>query len=64
MISDTVGFDRDFPSVEKLREIAYGDLKGAFIEILKGRMVYALNTNRYLLPKSVETWNSVVEVVR
>ncbi len=63
VISDTVGFDRDFPSAEKLREIAYRDFKKAFVEILKNRMVYALSTNRYLLPKSVETWNSVVEVI-
>ena len=64
VVSDTAGFDRDFPGVEKLRDVAYRDLERAFVEVLKNRMVYALETNRYLLPKSVETWNSVVEVMR
>lgn len=64
MIADTVGFDRNFPEVEKLRNVSYQDLNRAFVEILKNRMMYALKTNRYLLPKSVDTWNSTVEVMK
>ena len=64
VIADTVGFDRDFPGVDDLRKIAYKDFERAFVEMLKNRMTYALNTNRYLLPKSVEAWNRVVEVIR
>ena len=64
VISDTIGFDRDFQGVEDLRKLSHLDLDKAFIGVLKNRMEYALKTNRYLLPKSVETWNSLVEVMR
>ncbi len=63
VVSDTVGYDRDFPGVEELREIALKDLEEAFLRVLENRLTYAISTRRYLLPKSVETWNRIVEVV-
>ena len=63
LISDTVGFDRDFDDVERIRKIAFMDLEMAFREVIRNRMVYAIETGRYVLPKSVETWNELVEVI-
>ncbi len=62
MIADTVGYDRDFPGIKEIREIAFKSLEKAFVEVLKNRMIYAIQTGRFLLPKSVETWNKTVEV--
>ncbi len=63
LISDTVGFDREFKDVDRMRKIALEDLEMAFREVIKNRMVYAIETGRYVLPKSVETWNELVEVI-
>jgi predicted HD superfamily hydrolase involved in NAD metabolism len=63
VVSDTIGFDRNFDDVENIRKLALKDLDLAFREVLKNRIIYAIKTGRYLLPKSVETWNRLVEVV-
>jgi len=33
----------------------------AFKEIIKNKIVYALNFNLYVLPHTLETWNKFVE---
>ena len=63
VISDTVGFDRDFDGVDEIREVAKRNLDLAFREVVKSRIEYAVRTGRYVLLKSVETWNKLVEVI-
>ncbi len=60
VISDTLSMDRNFDGLEDLRKIAFKDLEMAFKEVLRNRINYAIKTDRFLLPKSVQTWNTIV----
>ena len=60
-VADTVAYDRDFPGVDELRSVAFRDLERAYFEVIRERIVYALMSGRYVLKKSMETWNELVD---
>lgn len=59
-ISDSVEMTRDYPGVEKLRQIAMIDLEEAFFQVLKNKITYAVKKNYLLLPETVKVWNKIV----
>ncbi len=60
-VADTVSYDRDFPVVDELRKKAFSDLEEAFYMVIKNRLNFALNKDRYILEMGMKTWNSIVD---
>lgn len=61
ILADSLEFTRLFDRVNQLRELAFYDIDMAFREVIKNKIVYALNFNLYVLPHTLETWNKLVE---
>ncbi len=61
ILADSLELTRLFDRVNQLRELAFYDIDLAFKEIIKNKIVYALNFNLYVLPHTLETWNKFVE---
>jgi len=59
-IADTIGYDRDFECIEKLREIAIENLEEGYLIVLANRMKYYINTGRFILEDTVKSWNKIV----
>jgi predicted HD superfamily hydrolase involved in NAD metabolism len=63
-LADSLELSRTYEKVNQLREIAFYDIDIAFIEVIRNKIIYAVNKNLYLLPQTIETWNKIVEGVR
>ncbi|MCD6448917.1 MAG: bis(5'-nucleosyl)-tetraphosphatase (symmetrical) YqeK [Thermotogaceae bacterium] len=60
-IADTIGYDRDFDDIEKLRKIAIDDLEEGYLVVLANRIKYYIETRRFVLENTVKSWNKIVE---
>lgn len=58
MVADMLEENRIFPGIEELRELAEVDLEKSFLNVIKLKMLWALNTDRFLLPETVSVWNN------
>ncbi|NUU97106.1 bis(5'-nucleosyl)-tetraphosphatase (symmetrical) YqeK [Marinitoga sp. 1138] len=62
-ISDSIEPTRNYENVEYLRELAKRDIEKAYIEILKNKIIYAIEKKHLLLYETVEAWNyNIMEV--
>lgn len=64
VISDCLEFTRSFDKVNQLRELAFYDLNIAFKEVIRNKILYAINFNLYVLPHTLDTWNKLIEEER
>ncbi|ODN31162.1 bis(5'-nucleosyl)-tetraphosphatase (symmetrical) YqeK [Fervidobacterium thailandense] len=64
VISDSVEFGRDYESVEELRRLAFTSLELAYSEVIRNKIIYAVKNDLLLLPETLKTWNSMMEVGR
>ncbi|MGB9614538.1 MAG: HD domain-containing protein, partial [Fervidobacterium sp.] len=60
-LADSLELTRVYEKVNQLRELAFYDIDLAFKEIIKNKIIYAVNFNLYVLPYTLETWNKIVE---
>lgn len=64
VIADSLEFSREYEKVDLLRQIAFDDLELAYKEVIRNKIIYAALNNLYLLPETLETWNTLMEVER
>jgi len=61
-VSDSSEPDRDYPGVQRIRELAYsGDLDGALLEAMDLKIIYVTERKLILHPMSVEARNEVLQ---
>ncbi|KAF2962477.1 bis(5'-nucleosyl)-tetraphosphatase (symmetrical) YqeK [Fervidobacterium sp. 2310opik-2] len=60
-LADSLEFTRIYDGVNKFRELAFYDMELAYREVIRNKIIYAVNFNLYVLPYTVETWNKIVE---
>ncbi|MDR9755474.1 MAG: bis(5'-nucleosyl)-tetraphosphatase (symmetrical) YqeK [Thermacetogeniaceae bacterium] len=59
-IADLIAPGRDFPSVERLREIARNDLDRALLECFASTIGYCLQRYKLIHPRTIDAWNYYV----
>uniref|UniRef100_A0A7C5VKL8 bis(5'-nucleosyl)-tetraphosphatase (symmetrical) n=1 Tax=Fervidobacterium thailandense TaxID=1008305 RepID=A0A7C5VKL8_9BACT len=62
VIADSVEFGREYESVEELRKLAFTSLELAYGEVIRNKIIYAVKNELLLLPETLKTWNSMMEV--
>jgi len=60
LVADTIGYDRDFEGIGKLRRIALDSLEEGYLAVLANRMKYYIDTKRFILENTVRSWNKIV----
>ncbi|MBM7559858.1 bis(5'-nucleosyl)-tetraphosphatase (symmetrical) YqeK [Marinitoga litoralis] len=60
-ISDSIEPTRNYENVEYFRNIANISIDLAYKEILKNKIIYALNKEHYLLQDTIEAWNYILK---
>ncbi|MGQ9855559.1 MAG: bis(5'-nucleosyl)-tetraphosphatase (symmetrical) YqeK [Fervidobacterium sp.] len=60
-LADSLEFTRVYDKVNQLRELAFYDMEIAYKEVIRNKIIYAVNYNLYVLPYTLETWNNLVE---
>jgi len=59
-LADLIEPGRDFPGVDRLREVAFQDLNKALLEAMQSVMIYVLNGKFLLHPRTVHAWNHLL----
>ncbi len=59
-VADTIGYDRDFENIERLRRIALDSLEEGYLAVLANRIKYYIDTKRFILENTVRSWNKIV----
>jgi len=61
-VADGIEMGREYPEVERLRELARVDLDHCFLETVKQQIHFATRKHYFLLPGSVYAWNGALRV--
>lgn len=56
-VADIIAADRDFPGVNRLRQLAGEDLDRALVECLATTLRYCLERRRLIHPQTITAWN-------
>lgn len=60
-IADAVSFERKCAHAAKMRKLAMIDFEAAFVEVMKNKIEYVLNTYKWICPKCIDVWNFYVQ---
>jgi predicted HD superfamily hydrolase involved in NAD metabolism len=59
-LADSLEETRNYPNVNKLREIAFKDIEMGYFEVLRNKLIYAIERNLFILKESIESWNELI----
>ncbi|AKL98380.1 bis(5'-nucleosyl)-tetraphosphatase (symmetrical) YqeK [Endomicrobium proavitum] len=56
-IADSVSEDRKYKNASKIRALAKKDLDKAFVEVLKHKIYFVINNEKWFCAQTLDTWN-------
>lgn len=62
-VADYIEPNRNFPGVEKARELANEDLDQALLYALKNTITFLINKEQIVYPLTVKTYNSILKLI-
>ena len=60
-LADSLEETRNYPKVNYLRELAFKDINLAYFEVLKNKLIYAIERDLFILNESLEAWNNLIK---
>ncbi len=61
VLADSLEKTRIYERVNELRTLVFVNLETAYKEVIRNKITYAVNRDLFVLPETLETWNSIVE---